>query len=110
MLQEKDRLVAEVIRYVLFKTQQNSGCPIKRDELTQLVTKNHRQRALPGYVINVAREKLLNTFGYEMRELQRSRSSTNQGRASQQSEKMLPLPLDEKNSSVNFLLLALLTC
>ncbi|KAE9445909.1 hypothetical protein C3L33_22185, partial [Rhododendron williamsianum] len=85
--EEKDRLVAEVIRYVLFKTQQNSGCPIKRDELTQLVTKNHRQRALPGYVINVAKEKLLNTFGYEMRELQRSRSSTNQGRASQQSEK-----------------------
>ncbi|XP_058221667.1 uncharacterized protein LOC131331769 isoform X2 [Rhododendron vialii] len=83
--EEKDRLVAEVIRYVLFKTQQNSGCPIKRDELTQLVTKNHRQRALPGYVINVAKEKLLNTFGYEMRELQRSRSSTNQGRASQQS-------------------------
>ncbi|KAG5538668.1 hypothetical protein RHGRI_019286 [Rhododendron griersonianum] len=82
--EEKDRLVAEVIRYVLFKTQQNSGCPIKRDELTQLVTKNHRQRALPGYVINVAKEKLLNTFGYEMRELQRSRSSTNQGRASQQ--------------------------
>lgn len=83
--EEKDRLVAEVIRYVLFKTQQNSGCPIKRDELTQLVTKNHRQRALPGYVINVARKELLNTFGYEMRELQRSRSSTNQGRASQQS-------------------------
>ncbi|XAR63229.1 hypothetical protein NMG60_11023098 [Bertholletia excelsa] len=83
--EEKDRLVAEVIRYVLFKTQQNSGCPIKRDELTQVVTRNYRQRALPASVINVAREKLLNIFGYEMRELQRCRSSTNQGRSSQQS-------------------------
>ncbi|XP_028054716.1 melanoma-associated antigen F1 isoform X1 [Camellia sinensis] len=84
-VEEKDRLVAEVIRYVLFKTQQNSGCPIKRDELTQLITKNYRQWALPAFVINVAKEKLLSIFGYEMRELQRSRPSTNQGRSSQQS-------------------------
>ncbi|XP_035549061.1 melanoma-associated antigen 2 isoform X2 [Juglans regia] len=84
--EEKDKLVAEVIRYVLFKTHQNSGCPIKRDELTQLVTKNYRQRALPSLVINEAKEKISRIFGYEMRELQRSRpSSTNQGRASQQS-------------------------
>ncbi|CAL5401280.1 unnamed protein product [Camellia sinensis] len=85
-VEEKDRLVAEVIRYVLFKTQQNSGCPIKRDELTQLITKNYRQRALPAFVINVAKEKLLSIFGYEMRELQRSRPSTNQGRSSQQNK------------------------
>uniref|UniRef100_A0A2N9F9S0 MAGE domain-containing protein n=1 Tax=Fagus sylvatica TaxID=28930 RepID=A0A2N9F9S0_FAGSY len=84
--EEKEKLVAEVIRYVLFKTHQNSGCPIKRDELTQLVTKNYRQRALPAAVINEAKEKLSSIFGYEMRELQRSRpSSTNQGRSSQQS-------------------------
>ncbi|KAF8411446.1 hypothetical protein HHK36_003997 [Tetracentron sinense] len=83
--EEKDKLVAEVIRYVLFKTHQNSGCPIKRDELTQLITKNYRQRALPSLVINEAREKLSSIFGYEMRELQRSRPSTNHGRSSQQS-------------------------
>lgn len=84
--EEKDKLVAEVIRYVLFKTHQTSGCPIKRDELTQLVTKNYRQRALPAFVINEAKEKLSSIFGYEMKELQRSRpSSTNQGRSSQQS-------------------------
>ena len=85
-MQEKDKLVAEVIRYVLFKTHQNSGCPIKRDELTQIITKNYRQRALPAFVIHAAREKLSTIFGYEMKELQRSRpSSANQGRASQQS-------------------------
>ncbi|KAK2977627.1 hypothetical protein RJ640_020534 [Escallonia rubra] len=83
--EEKDKLIAEVIRYVLFRNHQNAGCPIKRDELTQLVTKNYRQRSLPAFVINEARSKLASIFGYEMRELQRSRPlSTNQGRSTQQ--------------------------
>ncbi|KDP41388.1 hypothetical protein JCGZ_15795 [Jatropha curcas] len=77
--EEKDKLVAEVIRYVLFKTHQNSGCPIKRDELTQIVTRNYHQRLLPTLVINEAIAKLSTIFGFELRELQRSRpSSTNQ--------------------------------
>ncbi|XP_072981981.1 uncharacterized protein [Typha latifolia] len=85
-LQEKDKLVAEVIRYILFKTHQSSGCPIKREELTQIVTRNYRQRALPGLVINEAGEKLSSIFGYEMKELQRSRPSSNRStRSSQQS-------------------------
>ncbi|KAG8363416.1 hypothetical protein BUALT_Bualt19G0020100 [Buddleja alternifolia] len=83
---EKDKLVGEVIRYILFKAEQNSGCPIKREELTLLVTgKGYRQRNLPAFVINEAKSKLASIFGYEMRELQRSRSSfsVNPGRASQ---------------------------
>ncbi|KZV49039.1 melanoma-associated antigen 8 [Dorcoceras hygrometricum] len=83
---EKDKLVGEVIRYILFKSEQNSGCPIKRDELTQLITsKNYRQRNLPAFVINEAKAKLSSIFGYEMRELQRSRPSVsgNPGRVSQ---------------------------
>uniref|UniRef100_A0A2P2K2I4 Melanoma-associated antigen G1 n=1 Tax=Rhizophora mucronata TaxID=61149 RepID=A0A2P2K2I4_RHIMU len=81
--EEKDKLVAEVIRYVLFKTHQNSGCPIKRDELTQIVTKNYRQRQLPAFVINEAKKNLSTIFGFELREFQRSRPlSTNQGRVS----------------------------
>ncbi|KAG9449607.1 hypothetical protein H6P81_009572 [Aristolochia fimbriata] len=84
--EEKDKLVAEVIRYILFKTHQNSGCPIKRDELVQLITKNYHQRSLPSYIINEARVRLSSIFGYELTELQRSRpSSTNKTRASQQS-------------------------
>ncbi|CAO2819260.1 unnamed protein product [Amaranthus hypochondriacus] len=74
--EEKDKLVAEVSRYILFKTHQSSGCPIKRDELIQIVTKNYRQRALPAAVIEKAKEKLANIFGYELKELQRSRPST----------------------------------
>ena len=70
VLQEKDKLVAEVMRYMLFKTHQNSDCPIKREELTGIVTKNYRQRALPTLVINEAKDRLAATFGYEMRELQ----------------------------------------
>ncbi|KAK6277479.1 hypothetical protein POUND7_017802 [Theobroma cacao] len=84
--EEKDKLVAEVIRYILFKTHQNSGCAIKREELSQLVTKNYRHRSLPAFVINEAKDKLSTIFGYELRELQRSRpSSTNHARLSQQS-------------------------
>ncbi|KAF8714094.1 hypothetical protein HU200_028095 [Digitaria exilis] len=83
--EEKDKLVAEVMRYMLFKTHQTSGCPIKREELTGIVTKNYRQRALPTLVIKEARDRLAATFGYEMRELQRSRApSTRSGRPSQQ--------------------------
>jgi hypothetical protein len=48
--------VAEVMRYMLFKSNQTSDCPIKREEL----------------VINEARDRLAATFGYEMRELQRT--------------------------------------
>ncbi|CAN6245713.1 unnamed protein product [Urochloa humidicola] len=82
--EEKDKLVAEVMRYMLFKTHQNSGCPIKREELTGIITKNYRQRALPTLVINEARDRLSATFGYEMRELQRTRApSTRAGRPSQ---------------------------
>ncbi|KAK1262157.1 hypothetical protein QJS04_geneDACA008749 [Acorus gramineus] len=83
--EEKDKLVAEVIRHVLFKTYQSSGCPIKREDLTQLITKNYRQYTLPSLILNDAKEKLLSIFGYEMKELQRSRaSSTKQARSSQQ--------------------------
>ncbi|KAI3930805.1 hypothetical protein MKX01_037251, partial [Papaver californicum] len=72
-VEEKDKLVADVIRCVLFKNHQTSGCPIKREELTSIVTKTYRQRALPALVINEARNKLLSIFGYELKELQRAR-------------------------------------
>ncbi|XP_071931423.1 uncharacterized protein [Coffea arabica] len=75
--EEKDKLVGEVIRCILFKTTQNNGCPIKREELTQIVTKkSYRQKNLPAFVINEAKSKLSSIFGYELRELQRSRPSS----------------------------------
>jgi len=87
LLQEKDKLVGEVIRYVLFKSHQTSGCPIKREELTQIITKNYSQWSLPALVISEARVKISSIFGYQMKELLRSHHTTNrQGRMSQQSE------------------------
>ncbi|KAK6940161.1 MAGE homology domain [Dillenia turbinata] len=84
--EEKDKLVAEVVRYVLFKSQQTSGCPIRREDLTHLITVNYSQRGLPAYVINEAQKKLSSIFGYELRELQKPRqSSRNLTRSSQQS-------------------------
>lgn len=77
MNQETDKLVSEVIRFTLFKSHQNSGCPIKREDLTQIVTKNYRQRNLATYVINEAKTKLSSVFGYDLKELQRSRTSSN---------------------------------
>lgn len=83
-VQEKDKLVSEVIRYILFKNQQNFGAPIKREELTCLVTKNYHQRSLPSFVINEAREKLSHVFGYELKEIQRVRPSSNSNKHSSQ--------------------------
>ncbi|EOA36222.1 hypothetical protein CARUB_v10010171mg [Capsella rubella] len=75
--EETDKLVAEVIRFILFKSHQNLGCPIKREDLTQIVTKNYRQRNLATHVINEAKNKLANVFGYDLKELQRARVSSN---------------------------------
>lgn len=87
--QERDKLVAEIIRYVLFKTHQNSGCPIKREELTQIVTRSYRNRNLPAAVISEAQEKLSNVLGYELKELQRYRSSSASQRPSQTSKSLV---------------------
>ncbi|CAH8352012.1 unnamed protein product [Eruca vesicaria subsp. sativa] len=75
--EETDKLVSEVIRFILFKSHQNSGCPIKREDLTQIVTKNYRQRNLATSVISEAKTKLSTVFGYDLKELQRSRTSSN---------------------------------
>ncbi|CAA0266382.1 putative MAGE domain, melanoma-associated antigen [Arabidopsis thaliana] len=82
--EETDKLVSEVIRFILFKFHQSSGTPIKREDLTQIVTKNYRQRNLATHVINEAKKKLSNVFGYDLKELQRARaSSTGQSRLPQ---------------------------
>ncbi|XP_057865976.2 uncharacterized protein LOC131073519 [Cryptomeria japonica] len=84
--EERDKLVAEMMRFMLFKNHQHPGVPVRREELTQIVTKNYRQRNLPNLVINQAQKKFASIFGYEMKELQRSRSSKdNLARGSQQS-------------------------
>jgi hypothetical protein len=94
------------MRYALFKTHQTSGCPIKREELTQIITKNYRQRALPALVIKEAGDRLAATFGYEMRELQRTRAPSNRsGRtSSQQLSKLASYFLCPPHGSQHYLL------
>ncbi|KAI4321137.1 hypothetical protein MLD38_034558 [Melastoma candidum] len=80
--EEKEKLVGEVIRHVLFKSHQNSGCPLKWEELAHIVNRNYKNKNLSTLVINEARAKLSAVFGYRLVELHRSRpSSTNQSRA-----------------------------
>jgi melanoma-associated antigen len=70
-----------VTRYVLFKTHQSSDCPIKREDLTRIITNNYRRHVLPMIAINEAKERLIDTFSYEMRDLQRTRTpATHSGR------------------------------
>ncbi|GJY62524.1 melanoma-associated antigen 8 isoform X1 [Tanacetum coccineum] len=79
--------VFETLKVVFAPVDDKSfGCPIKRDELTQLVTKNYQNQSFPSFVLNKAFNKLYTIFGYDVKELQHVRpSSTNQARASQSS-------------------------
>lgn len=48
---EIDKLTAEVVRFMLFKSHKQPNVPVKREELAQLITENYKQRSLPGTVI-----------------------------------------------------------
>ncbi len=52
-----DKLTAEVVRYMLFKAHKQPDVPVKREELTRLVTDNHPNRSYPGVVISNAQVK-----------------------------------------------------
>uniref|UniRef100_A0A803LUN1 MAGE domain-containing protein n=1 Tax=Chenopodium quinoa TaxID=63459 RepID=A0A803LUN1_CHEQI len=56
------------------------------EEKDRLVAENYRLRALPAAVIDKAKEKLAGLFGYDLKELQRTRPpAKNQTRSSQNS-------------------------
>ncbi|KAH9539347.1 hypothetical protein CY35_15G053400 [Sphagnum magellanicum] len=79
-----DKLTAEVVRYMLFKAHKQPDVPVKREELTRLVTDNHPNRSYPGVVISNAQEKLKSIFGLEMVEIHRkSKTSRSKGASSQ---------------------------
>eukprot|EP00250_Pteridium_aquilinum_P006443 c16371_g1_i1 orf=207-995(+) len=75
--EEVERLVADVMRHMLFKNHQQFGVPVRREELTQLITKTYKTRNLPNYVIQKAQEKFRTILGIDMRELIRARQSKN---------------------------------
>ncbi|GBG76813.1 hypothetical protein CBR_g23028 [Chara braunii] len=89
--EETDNLVAEVMRYMIFKNFQQPSVPVKREELNQIVNKQYKERRqLPGYIIALAQAKFPGCFGMEMREVTGSarrrggakeRASTSQSQA-----------------------------
>ena len=71
--QEKDKLVAEVMRYVLF-SQHKDGAPVQRSKISELITTlspTLKRVNLAGYVIAQAQVKFVKVFGMEMKELSR---------------------------------------
>lgn len=75
VFQETKKLVAEVMRHMLFKNHQQPNVPVRREELAGLITKTYKQRHLPSMIITLAQKKLLATFGFEMKEYVRMKSS-----------------------------------
>jgi hypothetical protein len=68
-LQEADKLVAEVMRLMLFKNGSNPGVPVKRDDFLAVINKNYKdRRGLAGHIITLAQAKFVSIFGMEMKE------------------------------------------
>lgn len=72
---ELDKLTAEVVRYMLFRSHKQPNVPVKREDLAHLITENYKQRNLPSSVIANAQAKLKATFGLEMVEIHLSRQT-----------------------------------
>ncbi|KAI5072702.1 hypothetical protein GOP47_0012808 [Adiantum capillus-veneris] len=75
--EEVERLIADVMRHMLFKNHQHYGVPVRREELVQLITKTYKTRNLANHVIQKARDKFRTIFGIDMRELMRPRQQKN---------------------------------
>eukprot|EP00245_Coleochaete_scutata_P007531 TRINITY_DN22975_c0_g1_i1.p1 TRINITY_DN22975_c0_g1~~TRINITY_DN22975_c0_g1_i1.p1 ORF type:complete len:284 (-),score=70.96 TRINITY_DN22975_c0_g1_i1:424-1275(-) len=111
--EETDKLVAEVMRYVLFKSHQQAGVPIRRDELVQVLTRQYKdRRGLPAYIIQVAQAKFPQIFGLELKELDRKNMKAaagargqNQGQESSSSVKYYVLrsllPVEKRQAFVD---------
>lgn len=85
---EVDKLTAEMVRFMLFKAYKQPDVPVKREELTQLITENYKQRNLTAAVIANAQVKLKDIFGLEMVEIHYARQS----KGSKNSASQAPTP------------------
>jgi hypothetical protein len=76
--QERDELVSEVVRYILFKNFAKNGRPISQSELSEIVNKRYSgsKKGLSGPVVKLAQSKLLEIFGMELRSITRAVACT----------------------------------
>lgn len=77
LLQERDELVSEIIRYVLFRSYAKNGRPIAQSELSDIVNKKYpgSKKGLAAPSIKLAQSKLLEVFGMELRTISRTAPS-----------------------------------
>uniref|UniRef100_A0A6B2LEV3 MAGE domain-containing protein n=1 Tax=Arcella intermedia TaxID=1963864 RepID=A0A6B2LEV3_9EUKA len=65
--EELNKMVADTVRYCLFLDQQKK--PIKKGDITKHVTKDYK--GISAQIIQLARQKLLDVFGYDLVEVWR---------------------------------------
>ena len=68
--EERDALVAEVMRLMLF-SQYRDGAPVQRADVSKLVSSHSQARGLTSWIVAQAQVKFMSIFGYEMKELTR---------------------------------------
>ncbi len=71
-LQEAQRLIREVMRFILLRQHAKPDMPVKRQELNNLIMpsyKGSKHRNLAGQIIPHAQLELVMTFGLEMKEI-----------------------------------------
>ncbi|GAQ91323.1 hypothetical protein KFL_007650030 [Klebsormidium nitens] len=67
--EEGDKLVADVMRLMLFKNGSNPGVPVKREDILAVVNKTYKdRRGTAGHIITLAQAKFVSIFGMEMKE------------------------------------------
>jgi len=76
--EERDRLVVEVMRYVLFSSHGSYGAPVTRAKIGEAMSAiggaGSRNVRAGSYVVALAQKKFLDIFGYEMVEIMRAQS------------------------------------
>ena len=87
--QEKDKLVGEVMRLMLF-SQYKDSAPVQRGKISELISQlcpQLKRANLASYIIAQAQLKFAQVFGYEMKELDRmQQKKMGNSRAANQSE------------------------
>ena len=69
--EERDKLVAEVMRLMLF-SQYRDGAPRARADISKLVSSHSNARGLTSWIIAQAQVRFMSIFGYEMKELSKT--------------------------------------
>lgn len=69
--EERDALVAEVMRLMLF-SQYRDGAPVLRADVSKLISSHSNARGLTSWIVAQAQVKFMSIFGYEMKELSRA--------------------------------------